>query len=35
MKIKEHLDMGKTLEEASKIAEQLSGGRTQIVVHQE
>ncbi|HLE24023.1 MAG TPA: hypothetical protein VI935_00075 [Thermodesulfobacteriota bacterium] len=35
MKVKEHLDMGKTLEEASKIAEELSGGRTQIVVHQE
>ena len=35
MRVKEHLDMGKTLEEASKIAEELSGGKTQIVVHQE
>ena len=35
MKVKEHLDMGKTLEEASKMAEEISRGRTRIIVYQE
>jgi hypothetical protein len=34
-RVKEYLDMGRTLEEASKMAEEVSKGRTSIIVYQE
>jgi hypothetical protein len=34
-KIKGHLDMGKSLEEASKMAEEISRGKMRIIVYQE
>ncbi|MER3447145.1 MAG: hypothetical protein C4291_10000 [Candidatus Dadabacteria bacterium] len=34
MKVKEYLNMGRTHKEASKIAEEISGGKTQIIFYE-